>query len=201
VKGELCTPTGAALLKHFVGRLGEMEPITVTKIGYGMGMKDFEAPNCVRAFLCDHRETTDAVVDISCNLDDMTPEAIGFAAELLFENGALDVYTTPVYMKKNRPATILTCLCKPDDRHHLSQLMLTHTTTIGVRYQTLRRDILTYTWQTVQTLYGEIRIKTVRDSGFMKQKPEYEDVRAASLKHDVPFSQVYAAAAAAMRQN
>ncbi len=151
--------------------------------------------------MCDHRETTDAVVEISCNLDDMTPEAIGFATELLLDNGALDVFTTPIYMKKNRPATMLTCLCRPDDRHTMSSLILTHTTTIGVRYQTLRREILEYSWYTVQTPYGEIRIKTVKDSGFIKQKPEYEDVRVAALKNNVPFSQVYAAAAAVMEKN
>ena len=198
IKGELCTPTGAALLKHFVHRFGDMEPMTVTKIGYGMGTKDFEAANCVRAYLCDDGETADSVVEIACNLDDMTPEAIGFATELLLDSGALDVFTTPVFMKKNRPAAMLTCLCKPDDRHHMSQLILRHTTTLGVRYQTLKRDMMDYTVYMVQTPYGEIRIKSAKGHDVIKQKPEYEDVRAAALKHDVPFAQVYAAAAAAM---
>jgi uncharacterized protein (DUF111 family) len=102
IKGELTTPTGAALLKHFVERFGDMEPMSVTKIGYGMGTRDFEAANCVRAYLCDSADSADTIVEIVCNLDDMTPEAIGFATELLLDSGALDVFATPIYMKKNR---------------------------------------------------------------------------------------------------
>lgn len=198
IRGELCTPTGAAILRHFVRRFGDMEPMTVTKIGYGMGTKDFEAANCVRAFLSDHSEATDAVVEIICNLDDMTPEAIGFATELLLDNGALDVFMTPIYMKKNRPAAMLTCLCKPEDKHHLSQLILLHTTTNGVRYETKQREVLDYTRYKVSTPYGDIRIKSAKGYGIVKEKPEYDDVRAAARKNAVPFSQVYAAACAAM---
>ena len=106
VKAELCTPTGAALLKHFVTRFGEMAPMTAAGIGYGMGMKDFESVNCLRAFLCEDdisdNHSSDSVYEISCNLDDMSPEAIGAVFGLLFENGALDVYATPITMKKNR---------------------------------------------------------------------------------------------------
>jgi uncharacterized protein (TIGR00299 family) protein len=200
IKGELTTPTGAALLKHFVRRFGDMEPITVKKIGYGMGTKDFEAANCVRAYLCESAELKDTVTEISCNLDDMTPEAVGYAVELLLESGALDVFTTPIYMKKNRPATMLTCLCRPDDTHHLSQLLLRHTTTLGVRYQTLKRDVMDYTVYTVETAYGGIRIKSARGHGYQKEKPEYEDVRAAAQKHGVPFSQVFAAAMEAVKK-
>jgi uncharacterized protein (TIGR00299 family) protein len=198
IKGELTTPTGAALLKHFVKRFGDMEPMTVSKIGYGMGTKDFEAANCVRAYLCEQAETTNTIVEIACNLDDMTPEAIGFATELLLESGALDIFTTPIYMKKNRPAIMLTCLCKPDDKHYMSQLLLQHTTTLGVRYQTLKRDVMNYTVYSIQTAYGEIRIKSAKGHGLTKEKPEYEDVRAAALKNAVPFAHVYAAAIAAM---
>lgn len=201
IKGELCTPTGAALLKHFVSRFGDMEPMTVTKIGYGMGTKDFEAANCVRAYLCENAETADTVVEISCNLDDMTPEAIGFATELLLDNGVLDVFTTPIFMKKNRPATMLTCLCKPDDRHHISLLLLEHTTTLGMRYQTLKRDVMNYKHYKVRTPYGEIRIKSAKGHGFAKEKPEYEDVRAAALNNNVSFTRVYAAAVAMMESN
>ncbi len=201
IKGELCTPTGAALLRHFVRRFGDMEPMTVTKIGYGMGTKDFEAANCVRAFLSDHTETTDTIVEIICNLDDMTPEAIGFTTELLMKNGSLDVFATPIYMKKNRPATMLTCLCKPEDQHHLSQLILQHTTTLGVRFQTLQRDVMEYTSYKVSTPYGEIKIKSAKGYGLSKEKPEYEDVRAAAIKNDVPFLKVYTAATAAIESN
>ena len=199
IKGELCTPTGAALLKHFVRRFGDMEPMAVTRIGYGMGFKDFEAANCVRAFLCDRADMRDDVVEISCNLDDMTPEAIGFTTELLLKNGALDVFTTPIMMKKNRPAVLLTVLCRPDDKNEMSRLLLHNTSTFGVRYQSLKRDVLEYTVYNAHTAYGEIRIKSGAGWGLVKEKPEYEDVRAAAQKHNVPFSEVWAAAFAEMR--
>jgi len=200
IKGELCTPTGAALLKHFVRRFGDMEPMTVAKIGYGMGTKDYEAANCVRAFLSDSPGTNDAVVELRCNLDDMTPEAVGFATELLLEAGALDVFTTPITMKKNRPAVMLTCLCRPEDKDNMSRLLLENTTTLGVRYEAMRRDVLDTGTYKVSTPYGDIRIKSARGFGLVKEKPEYDDVRTAAVAHGVPFFQVYAAATAAMKR-
>ncbi len=196
IKGELCTPTGAALLRRFVTRFGDME-MTVSRIGYGMGTKDFEAANCVRAYLSEQSRSGGAVVEIACNLDDMTPEAIGYATQLLMDSGALDVFTTPVNMKKNRPAFVLTCLCSPDDKDAISRLILQHTTTLGLRYQTLRRDVLDYTLYRVTTPYGDIRIKSASGYGVFKEKPEYEDVRAAAKAYGVPFNHVYAASIAA----
>jgi len=197
IKGELCTPTGAALLRHFVGRFGDMAPMKVAKIGYGMGTKDFEALNCVRAFLGEEDGGGDEIIEISCNLDDMTPEAVGYASERLLEGGALDVFTTPIYMKKNRPAIMLTCLCKPDDREEISRLMLRHTTTLGVRFRALQRNKLSYTFRTAKTPCGDIRIKSASGYGIRKEKPEYEDVKAAADKHNLPFTKVYEQAAAA----
>ena len=111
VQGELCTPTGAALLKHFVQRFGSSPVMRVEKTGYGMGKKDFEAANCVRAMLGQTQEESTTIAQLACNLDDMTPEALGFAQERLWEAGALDVTTAPIGMKKNRPGVQLTCLC------------------------------------------------------------------------------------------
>ncbi len=199
INGELCTPTGAALLRRFVTRFGDMEPMTVSKIGYGMGTKDFEAANCVRAYLSAHTQSNETVVEIACNIDDMTPEAVGYATQILMESGALDVYTTPVTMKKNRPAVLLTCLCSPEDKNELTRLILQHTSTFGLRYQTLRRDVLEHTFYRAATAFGDIRIKSANGYGVFKEKPEYDDVRAAADKHGVPFSQVYDAAAAAIR--
>lgn len=198
IQGELCTPTGAALLKYFVRRFGEMAPMAVTKIGYGMGTKNFEAPNCVRAFLSDRSEPRDTVAEITCNLDDMTPEAIGFAVQLLLDSGALDVFTTPIYMKKNRPAVLLSCLCRLDDRHEMTRLMLTHTTTLGVRYRNVLRDVMDVSTHTIETAYGKIRIKTGHGHGVTKRKPEYDDVKAAAEAHNVPFNHVWLAAVTAM---
>ena len=124
IRGELCTPTGAALLKHFVSAFGPMPPMTVSTIGYGMGKKDFPAANCVRVMLGEGDNHSDRVLEISCNLDDMTGEEIGFAMEMLFDGGALDVFTTPVGTKKNRPAVLLTVLCRTENEKAMTDLLL-----------------------------------------------------------------------------
>ena len=198
IEGELCTPTGAALLKKFVAGYGEMPIMAVKKIGYGMGSKDFAAANCVRVFLTDENlsdsVTRETVFEISCNLDDMTPEAIGAALEVLFSAGALDVYTTPITMKKSRSAVILTCICTQDKQDELIKLMFKYTTTLGVRITLCIRDVLERKIETVTTEYGKVRIKLAAGFGVIKQKPEYEDVFAAAKKHEVAFSTVYDAA-------
>ena len=200
IRGELCTPTGAALLRHFAGRFGEMEPMRVEKIGCGMGMKNFEAANCIRAFLGETGGMRDEIAEINCNLDDMTPEAIGYASELLLKSGALDVFATPIYMKKSRPATMLTCLCKTGEREKFSKLLLLHTTTLGVRYRTCRRSILRCSFETVETPYGTIRMKVAEGDEIRKRKPEYEDVRAAAEKCGAPFGEVYRRADALQKE-
>ncbi|MBQ3815827.1 MAG: nickel pincer cofactor biosynthesis protein LarC, partial [Clostridia bacterium] len=127
IRGELCTPTGAALLKHFADRFGDMPVMRTEKIGYGMGKKDFEAANCVRALLGEREERSSDAVLLACNLDDMTPEAVGFAMETLLAEGALDVWTTPVGMKKNRPGILLSVLCRPEDREATVRRLFRHT--------------------------------------------------------------------------
>ncbi|NLM61673.1 MAG: LarC family nickel insertion protein, partial [Clostridiales bacterium] len=198
IRGELCTPTGAALLKHFVDEFSSLPPMTVETIGYGMGKKDFPVANCVRAFIGQGAGSGDDLVcELSCNLDDMTPEAIGYAVEKLFAAGALDVFSTPIQMKKNRPAVLLTCLCRPADEEAVAKLLLTHTTTIGVRKKLCSRTILSSTAVPVQTSYGEIRIKVSRGHGIEKFKPEFDDMRSAAQEHGVTLEEVYRAALAA----
>ena len=196
IEGELCTPTGAALLKYFTSSFGDIPHLTVNKIGYGMGTKDFEAANCLRAFL--YEDTQDkninSIIEISCNLDDMTPEAIGAVFDILLENGALDVYTTPVMMKKNRPAVKLSCLCNKKACDPLTKLILKHTTTLGVRMIKHRRKILKKEIKTVKTIYGDIRIKHAAGFGIKKCKPEYDDISKAAKEHGVPFQTVHDAA-------
>ena len=141
IQGELCTPTGAALLKHFCSF--ERQPVFAPQaIGYGMGTKDFEQANCVRAMLGETANKTDSVADLCCNLDDMTPEAIAFAIERLWEAPVLDVYTVPIGMKKNRPGTMLCCLSKPEDAQTVTALLLRHTSTLGVREHMCSRTTL-----------------------------------------------------------
>ena len=195
ISGELCTPTGAALLKRFVKKFGDMPTMIVAKIGCGMGTKDFEAANCLRAFLCEDDThdggDRDSVFEISCNLDDMTPEAVGAAFDILFENGALDVYTSSVTMKKNRQAVILSCICPEAEREQLTRVMLTHTSTLGVRVSQHSRSVMTRSVETVSTKYGDIRIKRAHGFGVIKNKPEYDDVLSASKQYNVPFATVY----------
>lgn len=190
VQGELCTPTGAALLKHFVKEFREMPVMTTSKIGYGMGKKDFERANCVRAFLGDTAETGDEIAELSCNLDDMTAEAIGFAEEALFEAGALEVYTIPVGMKKSRPGILLTCMCRREDEEKMVELLFRHTTTLGVREHISRRFTLKRREETVETAYGSVRKKISQGHGVTRAKLEYEDLAAIAKKTGRPLEEI-----------
>lgn len=190
IQGELCTPTGAALLKHFAARFDAMPVMRVTATGCGMGKKDFEAANCVRAHLGYTSETAEEVAELSCNLDDMTPEAIGFAQEVLFAAGALDVYTIPIGMKKSRPGVLLTCMCRRERAEEFADLLLKHTTTLGVRENVCRRFTLRREETVKQTKYGPIRVKTAFGRGFSKTKPEYEDAAKAAQENGATLSEV-----------
>ena len=180
VMGELCTPTGAALLKHFASHFGNQPVMTVEKIGYGMGKKDFEAANCVRAMLGERPEESGDAVLLNCNLDDMTPEDLGFAMDALFAGGALDVWTVSAGMKKNRPGWVLNVLCRPEDRESMVRLLFRHTSTIGVREETVRRYTLERRTETVSTPYGELRRKISSGCGVTREKYEYDDLAAAA---------------------
>jgi len=185
IRGELCTPTGAALLKHFVDSFGDMAPITVTKVGYGMGKKDFEAPNCIRAMLGEIQEQSQQILELSCNLDDMTGEAIGFAMEALLDAGALDVFTTAIGMKKSRPGVMLTVLCREADKATLLPLIFKHTTTLGVREKVCNRYTLTRKTDVVQTPYGPVRQKIATGYGVERRKCEYEDLAKLARENDL----------------
>lgn len=176
IRGELCTPTGAALLRRFVTRFGPLPPMRVEKTGYGMGMKDFEAANCVRAMLGQTEESAGHILELACNLDDMTPEAVGFAMEQLFAAGALDVYTTPIGMKKNRPGVLLTCMCREDDREAMLRTIFRHTSTLGIRVSVCDRYTLSRRQYAVQTPDGEIRVKESYGWGVLRRKAEFEDL-------------------------
>ncbi len=189
VKGELCTPTGAALLKHFVKEFREMPVMATSKIGYGMGKKDFERANCVRAFLGETAETGDAIVELACNLDDMTAEEIGFAQERLFEAGALEVYTIPVGMKKNRPGILLNCICRMEDEAAMTKLLFCHTTTLGVREHVSRRFTLTRKLEERNTAYGTVHEKISTGYGVTRSKLEYEDLARIAKEKGVSLAE------------
>lgn len=231
LKGELCTPTGAALIKYFVDVFSDMPAMVVEKTGYGFGKKGFERLNCVRAFLgnafqsgishnnfenkkendtkdCYYRkqslavaleydnscEMTDKVIELACNIDDMTAEEIGFATEKILEAGALDVYTISAYMKKNRPGTVICCLCHEDERENFVKLIFKYTTTIGVRQYSCDRYILSRKIEKIETDYGNVRVKKTSGYGVEREKMEYDDLSNIAnkrqksvfeIKHDI----------------
>ncbi|MEG1520057.1 MAG: nickel pincer cofactor biosynthesis protein LarC [Clostridia bacterium] len=190
IKGELATPTGVAVLKHFANEFSTMPRMEIENVGYGMGKKDFEKANCVRVFVGKTKENTDTIAEISCNIDDMTSEEIGFAMDRLLKNGALDVFVTPIYMKKNRPSYLLSCICKACDVDKYSQITLENTTTLGVRISVMERKILNREIETLQTSFGEIRVKKSIGNGISHCKIEYDDIAKIANEKGLPFIEV-----------
>lgn len=190
LKGELCTPTGAALLKHFAMRFGEMPVMRVQAIGYGMGKKDFEAANCVRALLGETEECGDTVAKLSCNLDDMTAEDIGFAMERFFEAGALEVYTVPVGMKKSRPGILLCVICRESEKDNLVRLIFRHTTTLGVREDISRRYTLERSVVTLETAAGPVHQKLSQGYETARAKYEFEDLAKIAREKGLSLAEV-----------
>ncbi len=190
VRGELLTPTGAALIRHFADAFEQRPMMRVRAIGCGMGMKEFDTANCVRALLGDVDAGADEVVELSCNLDDMTGEALGYAMEKLFDAGALDAYFTPIQMKKNRPAVKLSAICRPQDEAAVSNAMLRHTTTLGVRMQRFARRTLERGSETRHTPYGEIEIKTARFGDVVKRKPEFDSLARAAERSGATLDEI-----------
>lgn len=192
VKGELCTPTGAALLKHFATEFGEMPVMRVGAIGYGMGKKDFPAANCVRSMLGEAGESSHTVCQLSCNVDDMTAEAISFSMDRLFDAGALEVYTTPAGMKKSRPGTLICALCPEAARVAVVEAMLRHTTTIGIRESRCRRYVLERHIESIETPYGVVRRKDSCGYGVTRSKYEYDDLARIAEERRISLSEVAA---------
>ena len=176
ITGELCTPTGAALLKHFVNEFGNMPAMKTTAIGYGMGTKDFETANCVRVMLGESEDKSDEICELNCNVDDMTGEAVGFAMDRLFEAGALDVYTTAIGMKKSRPGILIHTMCREKDKEVIIKTIFKHTTTLGIRENKLQRYVLEREVQNIETDYGNIRCKISKGYGVIRKKYEYDDL-------------------------
>lgn len=189
IQGELCTPTGAALLKHFVSQFGPMPLMRTQAVGYGCGKKDFEAANCVRAMLGEAGGGGDEVAVLSCNLDDMTAEAVGFAMERLFEAGALDVYTVPIGMKKSRPGVLLQTICRAQDRKAVAEALFRHTTTLGVRESVSRRYVLERSIQRLDTPWGPVRKKTAEGYGVSQFKYEYEDLARIAREQKISLEE------------
>ena len=196
VQGELCTPTGAALLKHFVSEFGPMPAMALDRVGYGMGTKDFpERANCVRVLLGETKPMpADIALELSCNVDDMSAEEIGFAMERLFEGGAKEVYTLPAGMKKSRPGTLLRVICDPEQRERMVRLLFRHTSTIGVRETPTKRYVLERSTGRVRTPLGDIRYKRSAGYGVERLKYEYDDLARIAGANDMTLDEVRALA-------
>ena len=190
IQSELCTPTGAALLKHFVSRFGDLPVMQVQNVGYGMGKKDFPRANCVRALLGERQEQAETVLELCCSVDDMTGEAVAFAMEQLLSHGALDAYTTAISMKKGRPGVQITVLCREVDREKFAGLLFRHTTTLGIREKTCARHVLRRRLETVSTPLGELRRKVSDGFGVHREKYEYEDLAKAAREQDLSLEEI-----------
>lgn len=190
IKGELCTPTGAALLKYFVQEFGQMPPMSVERIGYGMGKKDFPRANCVRVMLGETVGDGDNIVELTCNLDDMSPERVGFAIERMYEAGALEVYTVPVGMKKSRPGLLLCVMCRQDKRDDIVKAIFKHTTTIGIRENISRRYTLSRHIENKDTQFGQVRVKCSDGYGVHREKYEYDDLARIAKENDLSIEEV-----------
>lgn len=190
IKSELCTPTGAALLKFFVLKFGAMPTMQVENVGCGTGKKDFKCANVVRAFIGETANDGEEIIELACNLDDMTPEELAFAMEELFSLGALDVYFTSIGMKKSRPGVKLTCMCREKQREQMLECIFKHTTTLGVREYACKRYELGRSEKAVRTQDGEVCVKTSSGYGVVREKAEYEDLAAIARKSGKTIAQI-----------
>jgi uncharacterized protein (TIGR00299 family) protein len=216
LEGEFVTPTGAAIVATCCEEFGPMPSMKVGGIGYGAGTRDPNGfPNALRLMLGDLEEaegassltqtkvyatTDETIVVIETNIDDMNPQAYGVVMERGFALGALDVFMTPVQMKKDRPGVLVTVLSKPETFDAMIEMLLTETTTLGVRYYEAKRRVLERTIETVETRFGPVRIKVARHgTRTLHFQPEYEDCVRLALAAKTPFLEVHAAASAAYK--
>ena len=204
IQAELVTPTGAAIVRILASRFATFPEMKIEKSGYGAGSRDFPGhPNVVRLTVGESvssalavNTASETVTVLEANLDDLNPQVFGYVMDRLFEEGALDAFGMPVQMKKNRPGTLLTVLCKPEDASKLTELIFAETTTLGVRRRDESRQTLARRWESVTTPWGEVRIKIASMNGTVTNyAPEYEDCRRIAAEHRVPLKQVMQEAA------
>jgi pyridinium-3,5-bisthiocarboxylic acid mononucleotide nickel chelatase len=203
IQAELVTPTGAAIVSALVKRFTSFPEMMIEKTGYGAGTKDFSGhANVLRITIGETIAQTDAdksvrathsetISILEANLDDLNPQVFGYVMDRLLEAGALDVFGTPIQMKKNRPGTLLTVLAKPEDADKLAQIMFAETTTLGVRRREEKRQVLARKWANVSTRFGDVRIKIASLNGSVTNyAPEYDDCRRIAAEHKVPLKAV-----------
>lgn len=198
IETELVTPTGAAIIAELASSYGNMPEMNVRKIGWGAGTKDLEIPNLLKVSLGEYVEPDgdfsgkeDSVLVLETNLDDCTGEYLGYVLERLFEQGALDVFFTPIFMKKNRPAYRMTVICEPEDMRKMEELIFMHTTTIGLRKRLENRTVLPRKKEVLRTKYGELEVKKVAVGAKERLYPEYESAKKLAMEQGVPLKEIY----------
>ena len=195
---ELLTPTGALVLTDYATSYGPLPAMRVDRIGYGAGDRDLpDTPNVLRVLVGELTDSAPSmrVAVVACEIDDMNPQIFGALMEQLYARGALEVFYQPVQMKKNRPGTLMTVVCRPGDRRALTDLVFAETTTIGVRHQEMDRECLERETVPVPTPWGEVRIKIARRDGrVLNAQPEFDDVARLASAHGVPIKDVHAQA-------
>ncbi|MCC6446745.1 MAG: nickel pincer cofactor biosynthesis protein LarC [Armatimonadetes bacterium] len=196
-EGEMVTPTGAAIVSALGKSFGKMPEMRVSSVGYGAGKKEFTFPNLLRVYIGDAEDKPRAhpITCLETNIDDMNPQFYDYLMERLFEKGALDVFMTPVQMKKNRPAAMLTVLSPPEREADLLPILFSETTTLGIRVSRVERYCLDREWKDVSTPYGPVRVKIASLDGIPQTvEPEYEDCKRLASEKQVPLKEVYRAA-------
>ena len=197
IEMELVTPTGALILSTVCKTFGPIPPMTLNGVGYGAGGRDLPIPNVIRLLVGEQGAGVESLVLLETNVDDNSAEINGYVMEKLFAAGSLDVFFTPIQMKKNRPATMISVLCRPVDIERLEMILLRETSTLGVRRQSVERRCLEREIVTVETPYGPIRIKLAHlPDGTTKRAPEYEDCKRIAEAHNIPLRSVYESALA-----
>ena len=190
IEGELCTPTGAALLKHFVDVFEQLPVIRAEKFGYGIGTKEFPSANVLRVILGETEHDTEEIEEYYCAIDDMSGEEFGFAQERLFEAGALDVYTIPITMKKSRPGILLNVTCRAKDREQILKVLFRDTTTLGVKCARYERYAMDREIEELKTSFGNVHRKCASGYGTERSKLEYEDVAEIARKQNLSLREV-----------
>jgi len=198
VQSETTTPTGAAILASFADEFTDKVHFKIRKTGYGIGTREHNIPNVLRVYMGELEVPADSGLEmhtaslIECNIDDMNPEVYGYIMDQLFEQGADDVFITPIIMKKARPASKLSVLCSPENENNLTELLLTHTTSLGVRKHKVEKTLLKREYLKIETRYGPVTLKTAIYKGKkLKSKPEYDDCIKLARKNKVPVHVIY----------
>ena len=188
---ELVTPTGAAIIAELSSEFPTLPAMKIKKVGWGSGTKDLKIPNVLKVYYGEIQEENQKIVVMETNIDDCSGEILGYTEEVLFQNGALDVFYTPIFMKKNRPAYRLTVVCKETDILKLQNIIFKETTTIGIRYRYEYRTELERKVITIDTKYGKLQAKKVVNNGETYIYPEYESIKELAEKNNIPLKEVY----------